>query len=105
MSLAPSADQVARALLHVAERLGDRPGYSASIDVFSFSCAASWARARWMTLWALTAAYPHRSPVGWAPVLGLDPGGALGMLGYCRGRSWWNWPAVVEAVVILAGDA
>lgn len=103
-ALTPSADAVARALLTVADRLGDRPGYVRRLDAFTFRRGNTWPRALWLTLWALTAAYPTRSPAGWAPLLGLDPELALTMLGRCRGMAWWDWSAVIEAVVILAGD-
>jgi hypothetical protein len=107
MASSPTPDNLARALLHVCERLGDplRSYVRPEAWFVSFRRDCTWPRALWMVLWALTAAYPERSPVGWAPTLGLAPQRALWMLGRCRAMAWWDWSIVTEAVCILAGDA
>jgi hypothetical protein len=87
---APTAEGIGQALEHVCGRLGD---------------AAASRRARWLLLWAIAAAFPYRSPIAWAPTLGLDPNQAAVMLGRVRTMRWFDWRWVVEAMAILIADA
>lgn len=90
----PGNQVIAKALIHVAQAL--REPVTVGEEPYA-------RRSRWLMCWALAAAFPDRSPMQWAVVLGLEPNQAAVMLARVRTMRWFSWELVVEAIVILNG--
>lgn len=93
---APTADQIARAMVAAARETGDVERLAAAVDGGGLTAIVT--RSRWLALEALHVLWPRCPLQTLAEKLGGSAAGSWGSLNTAKSSSWWSDHAVNRIV-------
>lgn len=97
-ALAPTADEIARAMVAAADETGDRARLAAAVADVEGAFRNLATRARWLALEALNVLYPRVGLRTLARLLGSPPANSYASLNAAKAARWWSEVAVNRVI-------